>query len=101
MEIKGIGGYAPSVKPSAKPQAAPGAAEPSATGSTGVRNIPAPGAPGARPRVRAKDLLSEDEQRYMETLFPGATGETTAAETYAGAGRPGAVPPGSIVDRKG
>jgi hypothetical protein len=51
--------------------------------------------------VRAKDLLSEDEQRYMETLFPGATGETTAAETYAGAGRPGAVPPGSIVDRKG
>ncbi len=99
MEIRGVGTYAPAVNPSVKSQVPAeaesavkdGAASPAQDGT----------ARAARPRVRAKDLLTEDEQRYLENLFPGATGATGAQETYAGTGRTGSVVTGSIVDRKG
>jgi len=101
MEIKGVGAFTHSVKPSGKQQSPSGAAEPAAKGSAGAQGAVSGGAPAWRLRVQAKDLLSEEEQRYLESLFPGATGGSGAGETYAGKGRPGAVPPGTLVDRKG
>ena len=101
MEIKGVGAYTPSVTPSGKSQLPAQPAEPAAGGTAAVRSPARGGVPAGRPRVQAKDLLTEDEQRYMETLFPGATGGSSASETYAGKGRSGAVPPGTFVDRKG
>ena len=98
MEIKGVGAFTPSVMPSGKTQVP---AETAAQGApSAARPVRAEG-PAPRARVQAKDLLSEDEQRYLEKLFPGATGSAGAAETYAGKGRSGAVTPGSLVDRKG
>jgi hypothetical protein len=101
MDIKGIGAFTPSVKTSGKPQA------PAAAGQAEPQVAPASGSPAraegsaGRRRVQAKDLLSEDEQRYLEKLFPGATGPAAAAETYAGSGRQGVVTPGTLVDRRG
>ena len=101
MEIKGIGAYAPAVKPAGKPQVPDGQAGPAAQGAPGAAR-PAPAGDGPpRVRVQAKDLLSEEEQRYMETLFPGSTGSAGAPDTYAGKGRPGPATPGTLVDRKG
>jgi hypothetical protein len=100
MEIKGVGAFTGSVKPAGKPQPPAAAEDPAVKGSVSVQT-PAAGASAGRPRVRAKDLLSEDEQRFLESLFPGATDGAGAVETYAGQGRPGALPPGTLVDRKG
>lgn len=101
MEIKGVGAYTPPVKPSGKTQVPAEPAGPAAQDAPGAARPVGADRPAARPRVQAKDLLSEDEQRYLETLFPGATGSASAADTYAGKGRPGAVTPGTLVDRKG
>jgi len=100
MEIKGVGPFTGSVKPAGKPQP-PVPAEDSAVKSGVPVQAPAAGAGAAPARVRAKDLLSEDEQRFLESLFPGATDGAGAVETYAQQGRPGSVPPGTLVDRKG
>ena len=100
MEIKGVGAFAGSVKPAGKLQPPAPAEDTAVKGNVPVQ-APASGAGTGRPRVRAKDLLSEDEQRFLETLFPGATDGTGAVETYAVQGRQGTVPPGSLVDRKG
>jgi len=100
MEIKGVGAFTGSVKPAGKPQPPVPAEDPAVKGSLPAE-APSVGAPAGRARVRARDLLSEDEQRFLESLFPGATDGTGAVEAYAGKGRPGAVPPGSLVDRKG
>jgi len=101
MDIKGVGPFTQQVKPSVKPQAVSPAAEPPAKGDLHIQGPSGRPAPEARPRVRAKDLLSEDEQRYLESLFPGATGAGTAGDSYALKGRQGAVPTGALVDRKG
>ena len=101
MEIKGIGAFAPSVSPSGKPASSSPAAETPVKGDLPVSSPVRSGAPEGRPRVRARDLLSDDEQRYLESLFPGATDPGNAAETYAGKGRQGSVLPGTLVDRKG
>jgi hypothetical protein len=100
MEIKGVGAFTASVKPAGKPQLPAAAGSPALKESVSVQT-PAAGASAGRPRVRAKDLLSDDEQRFLESLFPGATDGAGAVETYAGQGRPGAVLPGTLVDRKG
>jgi len=101
MEIKGVGTFAQSVKPSGKPQAPPTVDGSAGKGDLRIQSPSGRPAPDARPRVRAKDLLTEDEQRYLESLFPGATSATGTGESYAGKGRPGAVPTGALVDRKG
>ena len=100
MEIKGVGAFTGSVTPAVKTQIPAPVDDPAVKENVPVQT-PAAGAGAGRPRVRAKDLLSEDEQRFLETLFPGATDGTGAAETYALQGRPAAVPPGTLVDRKG
>jgi hypothetical protein len=101
MEIKGIGAFTAPVAPSGKSQPPSRVAEPGAGTEASVKSLASAGAPEGRPHVRAKDLLSEDEQRYLESLFPGATDGGSAGETYAGVMRQGAVPPGTLVDRKG
>jgi hypothetical protein len=93
MEIKGIGPFTVPLKPSGKTQSTPVTPEQPAQGTGRVKSTGS--------GVQAKDLLSEDEQRYLESLFPGATGAGNAVESYAGKGRAGAVPPGTLVDRKG
>ena len=101
MEIKGIGPFAAPLKPSGKPQASPASPDPAPRGDAPVRGTVSGGAPERQTGVQAKDLLSEAEKRYLESLFPGATGAGNAVESYAGKGRAGAVPPGTLVDRKG
>jgi hypothetical protein len=101
MEIKGIGPFTVPLKPSGKTQPSPASKDPAPQGNAPVRSTVSGGAPERHAGVQAKDLLSDDEQRYLESLFPGATGTGNAAESYAGKGRPGAVPPGTLVDRKG
>jgi hypothetical protein len=101
MEIKGIGAFTPPVTPSGKSQSPSGVGEPDVRTEAPVNSPVSAGAREGRPRVRAKDLLSQDEQRYLESLFPGANDGGNAGETYAGLRRQGAVPPGTLVDRKG
>ena len=100
MEIKGVSVYTQAVAPSVKPQAPPEPGTQAAKETPRVQPPVSGGGPAARPRVQARDLLSEDERRYLESLFPGAT-EEASGDAYAGQGRLGAVPTGSIVDRKG
>ena len=101
MEINRIGAFTPPVSPAGKSQSPSRIAEPGAATDAPVNSTVSAAASDARPRVRAKDLLSEDEQRYLESLFPGATDGGSAGDAYAGVGRQGAVPPGTLVDRKG
>ncbi len=101
MEIKGVGAYPSPVKPAGKTQSPAAAEGPAAQGGLPDQGAVVGGVPRARTRVQATDVLSEDEKRYLESLFPGALGGGTAGDAYPGKGKLASVPPGTIVDRKG